>query len=304
MRKKKENKEYLGYYINEFINISKIRNKESTYSNYLYTINSRMIVLYNTKIKNIDIKFINEYTNYLFDKGLCSKSIKDTLILLNEILKLADIHINIPMPKVIKKEISVFNEDEQIELEKYLLNSPNSVNLGIYLSLYTGIRIGELCALKWENIDLINNKITIKKTMLRIKDTNPNNRNKTKVIVDSPKSTSSIRDIPLPPFISSMLSKITNILPEYYLLTNSISYIEPRLLYKKYKQILSELNLSKYNFHTMRHTFATRCINQNFPIKIVSEILGHSSVKITLDRYVHPNYNEKVKMMNNLQKLY
>lgn len=302
--KKKTNKENLGYYIEQFKNISKIRNKESTYSNYLYSINSRMMVLYYTKVKDIDLELINRYINYLINKGLCNKSIKDTLILLNEILKLADIHINIPMPKVIKKEISVFNEDEQIQLEKYLLNRLNSVNIGIYLSLYTGIRIGELCALKWENIDLINNKITIKKTMLRIKDTNPNNRKKTKIIVDSPKSISSIRDIPLPPFIVTILSKITNILPEYYLLTNNKSYMEPRLLYKKYKQILSELNLSKYNFHTMRHTFATRCINQNFPIKIVSEILGHSSVKITLDRYVHPNYSEKVKMMNSLQKLY
>lgn len=299
-------KNYIGYDINCWMNNSKIKNKKSTYSNYQYTIKSRIIPYFaNINKKNISLEIINKFTKSLIDEGLAPKSIKDILIICQQIFKIGNINIKIPMPKVPRKEIQILDKDEQAKLERALLNNLNEITFGIYFCLYTGLRIGELCALQWKNIDIKNKKLYVKKTLVRIKNPNDEDKRKTIIIIDDPKSTSSIREIPIPNFIINLIKKMNyNVTPDTFLITGKTKPIETRTCFNKYKKIMRKLNLNLYNFHTLRHTFATRCIENGCDPKTLSEILGHSSVKITLERYVHPNYENKVIMMNQLRPLY
>lgn len=299
-------KTYIGYDINKWLNNAKIKNKKSTYSNYQYTIRSRIIPKFaKIKKKQLSIEFINTFTSNLLSEGLTEKTIKDILIILQQILKYGNINIKIPMPKVPKNEIQILKKDEQSKLEEGLLKNLNERTFGIYFCLYTGLRIGEICALQWKNIDLENKKVKIKKTLIRIKNPNESSKKKTIIIMDEPKSLSSIREIPIPNFLIPIMNKLgQNVTPNTFLISGNEKFIETRTYFNKYKQILNEFDLKKYNFHALRHTFATRCIENGCDPKTLSEILGHSSVKITLERYVHPSYENKVLMMNQLKPLY
>lgn len=299
-------KSYIGYYIYSWLNNSKIKNKKSTNSNYIYMVNARITPKF-AKIpkKAISIEMINSFTNDLINEGLAPKSIKDILIVLQQILKIGDINIKIPMPKIPKNDIQILQNEEQIELEKELLKNINTVKFGIYFCLYTGLRIGELCALQWKNINIKTKKIYIKQTLIRIKNPDTKSNKKTIVIVDEPKSSASIREIPIPNFIIPLLEKLNdNVTPDTFIISGNNNNMETRTFFNKYKKIMKSINLDSYNFHALRHTFATRCIENGCDPKTLSEILGHSSVKITLERYVHPNYENKVLLMNQIKPLY
>lgn len=298
-------KSYIGYYINLWLNNSKIKNKRSTNSNYEYIINSRIIPKFaNVKKKSVTFELINNFINELMEEGLFPKTIKDILIILQHILKSCGVNIKIPMPKVPKKEIKIFKKNEQMILEEELLKNITPMNFGIYFCLYSGLRIGELCALQWKNIDLYNKKIYVKQTITRVKNNN-NVRKKTTIIIDTPKSQSSIREIPIPDFLIPIMLKLNKSVNEdYFFVSGTKKFIETRTYFNKYKKVLKKLNLDFYDFHTLRHTFATRCIENGCDAKTLSEILGHSSVKITLELYVHPNYENKVKVMNQQKPLY
>lgn len=299
-------KSYIGYDIYSWMNNSKIKNKKSTYSNYQYTLNARIIPKFaKVRKKNISLEFINNFTAELLNEGLAPKSVKDILIILQQILRIGNINIKVPMPKVPKSEIQILTNDEQTNLENFLVNDFNETNFGIYFCLYTGLRIGELCALQWKNIDIQNKKIHVKKTLVRIKNPDKNSKKKTIVIIDEPKSSSSIREIPIPDFLITTISTLSfNVTPDIFLISGSEKFIETRTYFNRYKRIMENLELGKYNFHALRHTFATRCIENGCDPKTLSEILGHSSVKITLERYVHPSYENKVAMMNNLKPMH
>lgn len=289
----------------KWLNKVKIRCKKSTYSNYLYTVNSRIIPSFGNIDKNeISSELIDNYTSKLLCEGLLPKTVKDILIILQQILIYARVNIKITFPKVPKREIQILSKEEQIILENKLLNDINLTKFGIYFCMYTGLRIGEVCALKWENIDIENKKIRITKTITRIINFDDYCNKKTMIIIDDPKSASSIREIPIPSFLIPMLKTFNyNIEPSYYLVTGTNNFIETRTYYNKYKKLLKSINLQKYNFHALRHTFATRCVENGCDPKTLSEILGHSNVKITLERYVHPSYENKVKMMNQLKPM-
>lgn len=299
-------KTYLGYDINAWMNNSKIKNKKSTYSNYQYTLKSRIIPKFaKVKKKNISLDIINKFTADLLNEGLAPKSVKDILIILQQILKTGNINIKIPMPKVPKTEIQILKKEDQKKLESELMKNLNETTFGIYFCLYTGLRIGELCALQWKNIDLKNRKLYVKQTLVRIKNPDENGKRKTIIIIDEPKSTASIREIPIPDFLIPTLEKLSsNANSNTFLISASEKFIETRTYFNRYKKIMNSLDLELYNFHALRHTFATRCIENGCDPKTLSEILGHSSVKITLERYVHPNYENKVIMMNQLKPLY
>lgn len=298
---KKNKKGCFDSYVNLYLKRCMIRNKESTYSSYYYVINSRILPYYSgLEIKKITSDSVTKYANYLMAKGLSNKTIKDTLTILYGILKLYNKKIEVIYPKIMKKEVKILKECDQLLLETYLVNNLNSISFGIYLSLYTGLRIGEVCALKWSDID--SNKITINNTVVRVIASNK--KRKTKLVIANAKSISSIREIPLSNNMKKLIEKLNGINPSHYILSGTSKFMDPRTFYNKYKKILNELNINNYNFHTLRHTFATKCIEKGADPKTLSLILGHSSVKITLDRYVHPDFNNKVNLMNNLEHLY
>lgn len=176
-------------------------------------------------------------------------------------------------------------------------------DVGVLLSLYTGIRVGELCALQWEDFDLAHSKLKIRKTMQRIQDLGNGSVSKTKIVITEPKSQCSIREIPLPLFIVDVAKKFASN-PKAYILTGTDRYIEPRTMQNRFKSYVKECNVEPANFHVLRHTFATRCVEVGFEVKSLSEVLGHANVNITLNRYVHSSFELKHSNMNKLASQY
>lgn len=240
--------------------------------------------------------------------GLSAKTVAIILMILNKSMEYArgngiEIICDFSRISVKKKdkEMRVLSPAEQNEIIAAIMSDLDFTKLGILLSLSTGIRIGELCALKWADIDLAQGVLKIRKTMQRIPNNDLQSISKTKIIITEPKTESSVRDIPLPKFWVKAAQGF-DITPAAYLLTGEVDrFIEPRSLQNRFKKIINECGFDDVNFHALRHTFATRCVEVGFEIKALSEILGHSSVKITLDRYVHSSFDHKVSNMNKLQ---
>ena len=195
-------------------------------------------------------------------------------------------------------ESKVLLEDESACIKEYLLKKNDTYALGILLCRSTGIRIGELCGLKWEDIHLDTGIFEIKRTVSRIQ--NDNYREglpKTMLYIRTPKSFSSIRTIPIPDFLENCLKEKRK--PEdCYFLTGTTRCTEPRNVQKHFKTILKHCNLSDYNFHSLRHGFASSCLESGVECKTVSSILGHSSTQITMDLYVHATLKQKAKCVN------
>ncbi len=198
-----------------------------------------------------------------------------------------------------KKPLRVFSIKEQHILEECLLSNLGNAGLGIMLCLYTGIRLGELCALRWEDISFENRKVDIHATMTRVQTPDDPER-RTRVIVTLPKSACSVREIPLPSDMLRLLKEKEEPKDTYFLTGHRNVYVEPRTMENRFKAIIGACGIADANFHALRHTFATRCIELGFDVKSLSEILGHASVKITMDRYVHPTMDLKQKHMDKL----
>lgn len=201
-----------------------------------------------------------------------------------------------------RKDIRVFSVEEEERLVAWLQDHMDEVGLGVYTGLYTGIRIGELCALTWDYIDLGAATMKIGRTMQRIRTNDAGNK-KTAVKIFEPKSTNSVRSIPLPDCLVDEMKN--HYIPGAFLLTGSSDkFIEPRIMHNRFKKILKECSINDASFHACRHSFATRCVEVGFDVKCLSEILGHSTVAFTLDRYVHPTMTHKAENMNKLSGLF
>ena len=199
-----------------------------------------------------------------------------------------------------KNEITYFTKKEQDIIEEYINNNMNIRNLSILFSLYTGVRIGELCALKGTDIDFINNTVSINKTVQRV--INADGETKTKLIIGIPKTKTSIRVIPVPEFVIKHLKKYIKD-KDNFIFTGSDKPKDPRTLEKYFSELLDRLNIKQNNFHSLRHTFATRLREQKVDIKVISELLGHSSWKFTQDIYVHASFESKKHSVNILGKI-
>lgn len=275
--------------------------KESTYLKY-ETIIRKHIRSHNIatlNLLNLTTKEIQNYSEQLCREGLSAKTVNDILVVIGLILKYAEDIYNISKPKikyikVQKKELRFLSTQEQTILEQFLLKDMNSYKLGILIALYTGIRIGELCALQWDDVQV--DRIIINKTVQRIK-----NGDKTFLSVTPPKTSSSIRDIPIPKFLEKYLESFRG--KGSVLKNRKGNSVEPRLMQMTFEKYINECGLAKTNFHALRHTFATRCVESGFDIKSLSDILGHSDVKTTLNRYVHSTMNQKRKNMDLLMPL-
>lgn len=242
--------------------------------------------------------------------GLSVQSVKGMLGIIGAVIRYAEkrnvystCRINDIQIKSNEKHVKIISPEMQNQLEHYLLSHATPKNVGILMSLYMGIRIGELCALKWESIDLDDQIIHIRATMQRLQIFSEHSEHRTEVITTTPKSISSLRDLPIPGFILKLLKNFSDVLPEKYFLSDDTEkFIEPRNFQRYFKKILKITNMEDINYHALRHTFATRCIEEGFDMKSLSEILGHSSINITMNRYVHPSMEQKRKNMLKLDK--
>lgn len=257
------------------------------------------------KIKNEDI--INFFENERII-SLSNSTKKLLLIIINSSIKFGVnkkyrksfpiLKIKIKQPKA---RVVYFTKKEQNMLEKYINDNLNLRNLAILMDLYTGLRIGELCALQQEDIDFINNTISITKTVQRIKNNDINSNNKTKLIIDNPKTEHSVRTIPIPKFLITILKQHRSD-EDIYIFTKTNKSKDPRALEKYFKELLSKCGIRNLVFHSLRHTYATRSREAGIDIKILSELLGHSTYKITLDIYVHTSLDFKKDSVNSLVK--
>lgn len=291
----------------EWLEFKKQDIKESTYIKY------RNIILKHIKpiighlyINSLQDEDIQKFTLLLKNKSLSNKSVRDILSVVSSIFNYSQkigvytdkINIEDLYPKAEKREIRILPDDERIHLEGYLLKLNDPAKFGILLALYSGMRIGEICALKWSNINLEAETISVVQTLQRLQDSE--NKGKTKILISEPKSQSSKRIIPIPTFLTELLRKIKPQIPDAFLLSGNKNPIEPKTLQNKYKSCLKDCNIPYINFHTLRHTFATRCVEVGFDIKSLSEILGHSNVGTTLNLYAHPTLEYKRSNMNKL----
>ena len=198
-----------------------------------------------------------------------------------------------------RKNMRVLSEIEQRQLEYVLMQDMDLTKFTVLLCLYTGIRIGEVCALRWEHIRLDSGILEVRETMQRIQ-TPQNMASKTRIIITEPKSASSNRDIPLPQFLMQYAVQFQADRNAFVLTGEKNQFIEPRTLQNRFRNYVKTSGIEHANYHALRHTFATRCVELGFEIKSLSEILGHSNVNITLNKYVHSSFELKKKNMERL----
>lgn len=289
--------------------------KESTWIKYKNILKCSIVPrLGNTNLSEIDYSAVSALCNALLESGgkdqsgLAAKTVADALSLTKAVIKYASrmkymtdrtaLDVSV---KVKNAPLRVLSVQEQQILISELTEELDFTGLGIYICLFTGIRVGELCALTWEDISLENNMIHIHRTMQRIQT--PGGEKKTAILIAEPKSQCSIRDIPIAGTLREKLMQQS--VKEGYVLTgNKNRYVEPRTMQNRFKAIVERCGIPDAHFHTLRHTFATRCIEVGFDVKSLSEILGHANVSITLNRYVHPSMELKQKNMDKLSKLF
>ena len=291
--------------------------KESTSNKYGNLLNLYIIPnLGHFPLASLSYDLIDECTNQLMVSGGCkgdglsAKTVSDILSVVRNILKYARrtgnpivCDVGAIQVKRCPKEMRVLSRGEQDRLCQYLYSDLSAYNLGILVALFTGIRIGELCALRWEDISFSDQTIHIHHTLQRVQDKSGASH-KTKVVITSPKSACSIRTIPLPDCLISILKKYKTTDAGFFLTNSTVRFIEPRTMQNRFKTALKHSSVPSANFHALRHTFATRCVELGFDVKSLSEILGHASVNITMNRYVHPSLELKKENMQRLSELF
>lgn len=284
--------------------------KLSTYSAYCLLCDNHLIPAF-SELSDITEPIVQEYVLKELELGLNEKTIKDILIVLKMILKygvkndMIDFHqIDIKFPtNHERKVVEVLTRDNQKKLMDHLYSNFTFKNMGIFLCLSTGLRIGELCALRWSDIDMEERVIKVRHTIQRVYITDEVDKKYTKLIIDTPKTKESIRDIPLSSDLVKLLSPLKKVVNnEYFILTNEVNPTEPRTYRNYYKKVLNYLGIPNLKFHGLRHSFATRCIEANGDYKTVSVILGHSNISTTLNLYVHPNKEQKKKCIDKMLK--
>lgn len=288
----------------EWLKYKKNTVKKSTYYNYSYSVEKYLY----PKFADQDITQIKDYNDFIekLTDTLAPKTVRDIITKLKEIINFYEEEHNtklnikkMSLPKMNKKEIQILSNKEKQKLEKYCIEQNSLKSLGILICLNTGLRIGEVCALRWENIDFESKKIHIEKTIERIYS---KEENKTIVIIDTPKSITSVRTIPINSKLYNILKQIRgkSKKTDFVLTGSSEHYVEPRNYQYHFKEILKRNKVKKYKFHTLRHTFATNCIEAGMDIKSLSEILGHADVSITLNIYVHSSDKIKRKYLEKI----
>lgn len=281
--------------------------KESTLSTYVTNAEKHILPAFGTRTK-INESDVQAFAFGMLGHGLSTKTIKDILIILKMIvsygvktgsLEWCDWEVRLPKNEE-KGNIKVLTMDEQKTIMMFLKEHFSFRNLGLYICLCTGMRIGEICGLKWDDICLNSRTIKISRTIERVYVTEGGHRY-TKVIIGSPKTACSRREIPISGDLIRMLRPImTFVSGDFYILTNTEKPLEPRIYRRYYQNFMLRLGMPSIKFHGLRHTFATRCIESNCDYKTVSSILGHSNISTTLNLYVHPDIGQKRKCIDKM----
>lgn len=308
---------YMQDAIAKWLNEMKRKWKPNTYDTYLRMINRYIEpILGSYRIEDITKSVLNDFAEELvnhsehaqmsegYKKYICA-IVYQILSYANEMYQL---ELQIPSPpdfRIKKKEMALPDEKDLDRLEAYLMSHlENATCLGILLAKYTGIRIGELCALQWKDIDLEKGIVTIRRNLQRVKNHEDREAGeatgsgKTKVCMQMPKTDKSFRDIPLADGLIEILKKYQKAPEQYLIPGRKKEWAEVRTVQYRFTAILKKCQISSFHFHLLRHAFASQCVGQGCDMKSLSEILGHSSVQITMNIYVHSSMKQKKDMMN------
>ena len=300
--KPKGNRRTFSSFCEEWLAFQKNAVRESTYVKYETVIRNHI----HPKLGKcfpfaMDSTLIEAFKEKLLTAdGLSPKTVKDIMVVLRSVTHYIEKQfpdqfpkLEFRYPKMERKETRVLTIKEQKQLTDYLLSDINACKFGILLALLTGMRLGEICALQWKNVSLQEQTIRVCVTMQRLRNTNPNAGTKTKLLVGSPKSDASWRVIPLSDDAAALCQAMAHFSSDAYILTGKPEPMEPRALQYRLKKYTRECGLDGVHFHTLRHSFATRCMEVGFDLKSLSEVLGHAKTSTTLDRYVHSSLDVK-----------
>lgn len=289
--------------------------KPRTYKQYEDIINHRLIpALGDYEMEDLTPIVLQRYIVELSQKGntrtgrgLAPNSVNSVILVLHSSLSMAyilgltkEIHVDkIRRPKTSEKPVESFNKEEQKRIEQAVLSDGRDKMFGIIICLYTGLRIGELLALEWTDIDLFKGELTVSKTCYDGTDENGAYQR----FMGTPKTESSKRTIPIPKQLIPHLREMRKRSTSKHVVGNGSKIITVRSYQRSFELLLKKQNIPHHGFHALRHTFATRAIECGMDVKSLSEILGHKNPTITLKRYVHSFMEHKREYMNRLGKL-
>lgn len=287
--------------------------KQSTYAAYVLILENHILPSFG-ECRALSEQLVQDFVLQKLNSGLSIKTVKDLLIVLKMVMKFGvknkwtdycEWDIKYPTTEN-HKDIEVLTVEHHKKILDFIQQNFTFRNLGIYISLTTGLRIGEICGLKWEDINIANGTISVKRTIERIYIAEGNHKC-TKLIINTPKTKNALRDIPITKELLTMIKPLKRVMNDnFYVLTNDEKPTEPRTYRNYYHRLMKRLNIPRLKYHGLRHSFATRCIESNCDYKTVSVLLGHSNITTTLNLYVHPNMEQKkrciAKMLKSLNK--
>ncbi len=301
-----------GYYCDNWLAANRACLKMSSYAKYRADMHNHLKPCFGAKLpREITPEHVEEFIRtLLYDRAFSPKTVRDLLTLFHSVFLYIERRTGEKLrtpeftyPKERRKAVRILDTEEESALLACLAHEMDLCKFGVYIALRTGMRIGEVCALRWRDISLQASTISVCHTVQRIKCIDSGMDARTKLVMGTPKSDSSCRTIPLMPDIEALCVHFDPVLPESFILTGTEQCMDPRKLQRRLQGYLKECGISEVHFHTLRHTFATRCVEVGFDIKTLSEILGHSSAIITLNKYVHPNLNLKRENMSRLKSV-
>lgn len=283
--------------------------KKSTYGVYLQILNNHIIPALGDHV-DPDEETLRRFAMGKVEGGLNVKTVKDILVVYGMLWRygvkngcFASAYWSIKLPPAPEPpRLAMFSVVHQRMIARYVMSNFTFRNLGIYICLGTGMRIGEVCGLKWGDIDMLNKVICVKRTIARIYEpADGTGTSRYRLMEGVPKTPSSLREIPLSSELYRMLRPLVKLMnPEHYILTNEPSPTEPKTYRNYYNRLLDTLGIPHVKFHGLRHSFATRCIESRCDCKTISSVLGHADVRTTLNLYVHPDVEQKRRCVDKM----
>ena len=283
--------------------------KQSTMAAYVLTLENHVLPYFGDG-DSLHEQEVQAFVLQKLERGLSVKTVKDILIVLKMVMKFGvknewmtyyEWDIKYPTTST-NKELEVLSVANHRKILNYIQSHFTFTGLGIYISLSTGLRIGEICALKWSDINVADGTITVSRTIERIYIIEGEKKH-TELIINTPKTKNSCREIPMSKELLAMIKPLKKVVNEdFYVLTNDERPTEPRTYRNYYNGLMVKLDIPKLKYHGLRHSFATRCIEAGCDYKTVSVLLGHSNISTTLNLYVHPNMEQKKRCISKMFK--
>ena len=283
--------------------------KQSTMAAYVLILENHILPTFGED-NSLPEQSVQAFVLHKIESGLSTKSVKDILIVLKMVMKFGvkkewmtyyEWDIKYP-PSSENKVLDVLSVTNHRKILNHIQSHFTFMGLGIYISLSTGLRIGEICALKWSDINVTDGILTVNRTIERIYIIEGKKKH-TELVINTPKTKNSCREIPMNKELLGMLKPLKKVVnDDYYILTNDERPTEPRTYRNYYKRLMEKLDIPKLKYHGLRHSFATRCIEVGCDYKTVSVLLGHSNISTTLNLYVHPNMEQKKRCIDKVFK--